>query len=49
MNKPKVKRTPPKVFWKYYDLFRRRQLSLAEFAYLSGLSETAISVYLSEL
>lgn len=41
--------SPPKVFWKYYDLYRRKQISLAEFSRLSGLSEKAIQAFIKTL
>jgi hypothetical protein len=41
--------TPPKIFWKYYDLFRRGQLSLEQFSKLSGLSESMLKGYLKNL
>lgn len=28
---------PPKSFWKYYDLYRRRRITLAEYAEKTGL------------
>lgn len=35
----------PKVFWKYYDLFRRKILTFEEFQCLTGLSkETIINI-----
>ena len=33
---------PPKVFWKYYDLYRRKRISLSEYAAATGLSAFAI-------
>lgn len=42
-------KTPPKTFWKYYDLYRRKQISLSEFAHLSGLSVSKIEDYLDNL
>ena len=32
----------PKVFWKYYDLYRRKLLTLDEFHKLSGLDKNEI-------
>lgn len=39
----------PKVFWKYYDLFRRNKISLLEFSSLSRLSITDILLILEEI
>jgi len=39
----------PKVFWKYFDLFRRGRLSLSDFSALSELSEQEIVRALSSL
>ena len=41
--------TPPKVFWKYYDLYRRKQISLEEFSRLSGLKSCEICTYLDAI
>ena len=37
---------PPKVFWKYYDLYRRRQITLDEYVVKTGLELPAICYYL---
>ena len=39
----------PKSFWKYYDLYRRKQISLKEFSLLSDLSEEEILAFLKSL
>ena len=39
----------PKAFWKYYDLYRRKQISLLDFSKLSGLSEYMLQLYLKAL
>ena len=39
----------PKIFWKYYDLFRRKVITLKEFSSLSNLSEEELSDYLEVL
>ena len=31
-------RDPPKAFWKYYDLYRRKQITLDEYAVMTGLA-----------
>jgi len=36
----------PKSFWKYYDLYRRKKISLHEFSSLSELEEETILVFL---
>ena len=40
---------PPKVFWKYYDLFRRKRISLSEYAAATGLSAFAIRHFLKNV
>lgn len=40
---------PPKVFWKYYDLYRRKRISLKEYAAATGLSAFAIRHYLKNI
>ena len=35
-------RDPPKAFWKYYDLYRRKQITLDEYAVMTGLAPSAI-------
>lgn len=37
----------PKVFWKYYDLYRREEISLEEYSIRSNLPEDEILHYLS--
>ena len=40
---------PPKVFWKYYDLYRRKRISLSEYAAATGLSVFAIQHFLKNV
>ena len=40
---------PPKVFWKYYDLYRRKRISLSEYAAATGLSSFAIRHFLKNV
>ncbi len=40
---------PPKVFWKYYDLYRRKRISLSEYAAATGLSTFAIRHFLKNV
>lgn len=37
----------PKVFWQYYDLYRREEISLEEYSQKSDLPEDEILHYLS--
>lgn len=37
---------PPKVFWKYYDLYRRKQITLNDYVVKTGLELPAICYYL---
>lgn len=39
----------PKVFWKFYDEYRRNVISLSEFSRRSGLSIAKIKVCLEAL
>ena len=40
---------PPKVFWKYYDLYRRKRISLSEYAAATGLSAFEIRHHLMNI
>lgn len=40
---------PPKVFWKYYDLYRRKRISLSEYATATGLSSFTIRHFLENI
>lgn len=40
---------PPKVFWKYYDLYRRKRISLSEYAAATGLSAFSIRHFLKSV
>lgn len=48
-REPQIIKDIPKAFWKYYDLFRRNQLSIVNFSRLSGLSESDIQFYLAHI
>ena len=37
----------PKAFWQYYDLYRRDEISLAQYSAHAGLREDEILRYLS--
>ena len=37
----------PKAFWRYYDLYRREEISLEEYSVKSDLPEDEIIHYLS--
>ena len=37
----------PKVFWKYYDLYRRNEITLNEYAVKTKISKQEIIYYLS--
>ena len=37
----------PKVFWKYYDLYRREEISLKEYSAKSNLTKDELLCYLS--
>lgn len=38
---------PPKIFWRYYDLYRRKKMSLEKFAQCSNLPMDELRQYLS--
>jgi len=37
----------PKIFWKYYDLYRRRQITFNEYVTLSDIKEELLTEYLN--
>ena len=39
----------PKMFWKCFDLYRRKQISIQKFSDLSGLAKREITKYLKML
>lgn len=39
----------PKVFWKYYDLFRRKIITIEEFSALTKLTKEQIAAFLQIL
>lgn len=39
----------PKIFWKYYDLFRRKQITLSQFSQETKLSEKELLRLLQEI
>ena len=39
----------PKIFWAYYDLFRRKEIDISQFSKKTSLSETEISRILKEI
>lgn len=39
----------PKIFWAYYDLFRRKQLTFDQFSERTGLSIEEITRILKEI
>ena len=47
MNETAMVMDIPKVFWRYYDLYRRDEISLEEYSLKSDLSEDEILHYLS--
>lgn len=40
---------PPKEFWKYYDLYRRKKISILEFSQRSGLAIKTLNQYLRSI
>jgi len=51
MSKKKVAMIiePPKIFWKYFDSYRRKLITLEEFARLSAISIPDLKVFLAEI
>lgn len=39
----------PNIFWKYYDLFRRKKITLDEFCALTSLTKEQIEAFLREI
>jgi len=39
----------PKVFWQYYDLYRRGKITIDEYRSFSGISAPLLSIYLSSI
>ncbi len=39
----------PKIFWKYYDLYRRKVITLEVFSLKTGISKDRILIYLEEI
>lgn len=40
---------PPKVFWKYYDSYRRKKITLSEYSLASGMPISLIQYYLKNV
>lgn len=36
----------PKIFWKYYDMYRRKIITLTEYETLSGIRTELLTEYL---
>lgn len=39
---------PPKIFWKFYDLFRRKQITLEQFSSETGISTQDLIEFLKK-
>ncbi len=39
----------PKSFWKYYDMYRRKKISLQEFSLKANISIDLLLIYLQEI
>lgn len=39
----------PKIFWKYYDLYRRKLITLTEYAELAGIEIEMLNEYLASV
>ena len=37
----------PKIFWKYYDKYRRGKITFSEFASLTGIKANVLNEYLA--
>ena len=40
---------PPKDFWKYYDSYRRKKITLSEYSLASGMPVSLIQYYLKNV
>ena len=49
MNEKIVKDDIPKIFWKYYDLFRRKKITLSQYSNNTGLPVSDIEKFLREI
>lgn len=39
----------PKMFWKYYDLYTRKVITLEEFVVKTGIEKDTILIYLASI
>jgi len=39
----------PKIFWKYFDLYRRKKITLSQYAERTGFTRQEISAFLNEV
>lgn len=39
----------PKIFWKYYDLYRRNRITLNEYSLFTKISKETLLIYLQEV
>lgn len=39
----------PKIFWAFYDLFRRKQSTLSQFSEKTGIAKEEITRFLKEI
>lgn len=37
----------PKSFWKYYDMYRRKRITFAEYVALTGIKAKVLNEYLT--
>lgn len=39
----------PKIFWKYFDLYRRKKITLAQYVEMTGLTHLEIRTFLNTI
>ena len=49
INPKAITEDVPKIFWKYYDLFRRKKITLTQYSESTGLTVTEIEKFLREI
>lgn len=39
----------PKIFWKYFDLYRRKKITLAQYVEMTDLTDSEIRTFLNTI
>lgn len=48
-SRAKISENIPKIFWKYYDLYRRNQITTIQYIEKTGLTASEIKHFLNEI